>query len=136
LDVAEARAFLQTHHRAVLATFRRDGSPQLSPVAVGIDDDGYAVISSREPARKVLNLRRDARASLCVMDDEFYGAWIQIDGHAAIVSLPDAMDGLVAYYRLVAGEHPDWDEYRSAMERDRRVLIRIAIDRAGPNSSG
>jgi PPOX class probable F420-dependent enzyme len=84
----------------------------------------------------VKNLRRDPRASLCVLNDEWYGQWVLVDGRAAIVSLPEAMEGLVEYYRRVAGEHPDWDDYRAAMEREKRVLLRISIDRAGPNKSG
>jgi PPOX class probable F420-dependent enzyme len=94
------------------------------------------VVSSRETAIKVKNLRRDPRASLCVLNDEWYGQWVLVDGRAAIVSLPEAMEGLVEYYRRVAGEHPDWDDYRAAMEREKRVLLRISIDRAGPNKSG
>jgi hypothetical protein len=74
--------------------------------------------------------------SLCVLSDEFYGPWIQVDGAATIVSLPEAMDGLVDYYRRLAGEHPDWDDYRRAMEKERRVLVRVTIERAGPDRSG
>jgi PPOX class probable F420-dependent enzyme len=132
----EARTFLRSNHRAVLATFRSDGRPQLSPVAVALDADGYALVSSRETAVKTKNLRRDARASLCVMNDGFYGEWVQVEGTATVVSLPDAMEPLVEYYRAVGGEHPDWDDYRAAMERERRVILRIAIERAGPNVSG
>jgi PPOX class probable F420-dependent enzyme len=101
-----------------------------------VDPDGMVVISSRETAMKTKNLRRDPRATLCVMNDEFYGPWVVIDGRAAVVSLPEAMEGLVDYYRRVAGEHPDWDDYRGAMERDQRVLIRVHVDRAGPDRSG
>ena len=136
MDIEQARQFLRDHHRAVLATYRQDGSPQLSPVMVDLDPEGMAVISSRETAMKTLNLRRDPRASLCVMSDEFFGPWVQVDGRAAIVSLPEAMEGLIDYYRRVSGEHPDWDEYRAAMEKEQRVLIRISIDRAGPDHSG
>jgi PPOX class probable F420-dependent enzyme len=135
MDVAEALQFAAANHRAVLATRRRDGSAQLSPIACATID-GRIVISSRETAIKVKNLRRDPAASLCIMNDGFYGAWVQVDGPAEIVSLPDAMDGLVAYFRQVAGEHPDWDDYRAAMERERRVLIRVTPERAGPNVSG
>jgi PPOX class probable F420-dependent enzyme len=137
VDLDEAREFLRANHHAILATRRRDGSPQLSPVLVTIDDDGHAVISSRERAMKVRNLRRDPRLSICVIPDSFFGErFVQVDGEAQIVSQPDAMDGLVAYYRSIAGEHDDWDDYRQAMEREQRVLIRVAITRAGPDASG
>lgn len=131
-----AREFVRAHHRAVMATRRRDGSPQLSPVICGADDEGFVVVSTRETAMKTKNLRRDPAVSLCVFDDAFFGEWVQFDGRATIVSLPEAMEGLVEYYRSVAGDHHDWDDYRAAMERDRRVLVRIAIDRAGPDRSG
>ncbi len=136
MDPDAARTFIRANHRGVLATFRRDQRPQLSPVACGIDADGCVVVSSRETAIKVKNLRRDSRASVCVFNDGFFGEWLQVEGTAEIVSLPEAMDGLVDYYRNAVGEHPDWDDYRAAMEKDRRVLIRIAIERAGPDHSG
>ena len=136
MDPEAAYTFIRANHHGVLATVRRDQRPQLSPIACGIDAEGFVVISSRETAIKVKNLRRDPHASLCVLNDGFFGEWIQVEGTAEIVSLPEAMDGLVDYYRTVVGEHPDWDDYRAAMERDRRVLIRIAIERAGPNQSG
>jgi PPOX class probable F420-dependent enzyme len=136
MDIDQARTFMQTNHRAVLATRRSDGRPQLSPVAVAVDAEGRVVISSRETAIKVKNLRRDPAVSVCGLNDQFYGEWCQVDGTAEIVSLPEAMELLVEYYRSIAGEHPDWDDYRAAMERERRVLIRFAIERAGPTVSG
>ena len=136
MDLDRARDFLRTHHRAVLATTRRDGRPQLSPVVAAIDGEGRVLISTRETAVKTWNLRRDPRASLCAFNDGFFGEWIQVDGTAEVVSLPAAMELLVAYYRAVAGEHPDWDDYRAAMERDKRVIVRISITRAGPDISG
>jgi PPOX class probable F420-dependent enzyme len=133
----EARAYIREHHRAVLATTRRsDGRPQLSPVAVGIDGDGYAVISSRETAVKVKNLEADPWGSLAVINDGFFGQWVQAEGPVEIIHLPEAMDHLVAYYRSLSGEHPDWDDYRAAMVRDKRVILRLDIQRAGPNISG
>jgi PPOX class probable F420-dependent enzyme len=132
MDIDEAREFLKDNHRAVLATRKRSGDLQMSPVVVGIDAEGRAVISATETRAKVINLRRDPRASLCVMNDRFFGRWVQVDGQAEIVSLPEAMPLLVETYRLVSGEHPDWEEYREAMERDRRCVIRIAVDHAGP----
>lgn len=136
-DAESARAFLRDNHRAVLATTRRDGSPQLSPVTVGVDDEGYAVVSTREPSMKVRNLRRTPQASLCAFTDDFFGPWVQIAGPVDIVTLPEAMDGLSAVYRQAKGEeHPDWDEFRQAMVREQRVLVRIRIDEAGPNQAG
>jgi PPOX class probable F420-dependent enzyme len=136
MDIDQARQFLRENHRAVLSTIRAGGRPQLSPVAVGVDDGGRAIVSSRETAFKVKNLRRDPRVSLCVVNDGWYGQWLQVDGTATVIPLPEAMDLLVDYYRGLAGEHPDWDDYRAAMERDRRVLIRIAIERVGPDRQG
>ena len=128
----EARKFVASNHRAVLVTRRSGGGLQTSPVLVGVDDEGKVVISTREAAYKTRNLRRDPTAVLCVLSDDYYGRWIQIDGTAQIVSLPEAMDGLVDYYRRISGEHPDWDDYRRAMQDQRRVLIWVSIDTAGP----
>jgi PPOX class probable F420-dependent enzyme len=136
MDPARAAEFLRTHHRAVLATTRSDGRPQLSPVTCGVDDDGRVLISTREAAIKTRNLRRNPRASVCVFSDRFFGEWVQLDGDAEVISLPDAMDLLVDYYRRTGGEHPDWDDYRAAMVRDRRVIVRITVTRAGPDVSG
>jgi PPOX class probable F420-dependent enzyme len=135
VDKADALSFVSENHRAVLATRRAGGDPQMSPVTVGVEDDRI-VISSRETAYKVRNLRRDPRVSLCVMNDGFFGHWIQVDGTADILSLPDAMEPLVEYYRGIRGEHPDWDEYRSVMEQEKRLVIRIAIEKVGPTRSG
>ena len=134
--VDSVRAFIRTHHRGVLATLRRDGLPQLSPVLVGVDDNDELIISTREPAMKAAHVRRTGWASVCVFEDAFYGRWVQAEGPARVESLPDAMDSLVRYYRLVAGEHPNWDEYRAAMVRERRVVVRIRVTRAGPTRSG
>ncbi|TCK25827.1 PPOX class F420-dependent oxidoreductase [Pseudonocardia endophytica] len=136
MDLDEARAVVREQPHAVLATTRRDGGPQMSPVAVAVDDDGRLLVSTRETAVKTLNLRRDPRAWLCVLADGFFGRWVQVEGTAEIVELPDAMGLLEDYYRRVSGEHPDWDDYRAAMQRERRVVLRITIDRAGPDRSG
>jgi PPOX class probable F420-dependent enzyme len=136
MDLERARDFIREHHEAIMLTYRRDGSPQLSPVACNVDIRGQVIVSTRETALKTKNLRRDPRLSLCVITDGFYGEWIQVDGTAEVVSLPDAMELLVEYYRSTAGEHPDWDDYRAAMERERRVLVRITLERAGPDRAG
>jgi PPOX class probable F420-dependent enzyme len=136
MDPNRAREFIRENHRAVIATRRANGDPQLSPVLCAIDADGRVVVSTRETALKVANLRRDPRVSVIVLNDGFFGEWIQIDGTAELVSLPEAMELLVEYYRSMSGEHPDWDDYRAAMERERRVLVRIDIERAGPDRSG
>ena len=136
MNIDQAREFLKKNHRAVLATTRQDGSPQLSPVLVGIDQDGWVVMSTRETAFKTRNMRRNPRVSICAFVDEFFGEWLQIDGEAEVVSLPAAMDGLVSYYKTVVGEHPDWEDYRAAMVKEQRVLVRINIKRAGPDRHG
>ena len=136
MDIAQAQQFLSENECSVLATRRRDGRIQMSPVTVGVDAEGRAIVSSRETAYKVKNLRRDPWASLCIFVDEFTGPWIQIEGTAEVVALPEAMELLVDYYRRVSGEHADWDDYRRAMERDRRVLVRVTIERAGPDRQG
>ncbi|MBE7188507.1 PPOX class F420-dependent oxidoreductase [Jatrophihabitans endophyticus] len=136
MDADEAREFLTTHHRGVLATFRKDGRPAMSPVAAAVDAEGRVVVSTRETAMKIAHLRRDPRVAFTGFTDGFYGPWVQVEGTAEIVGLPDAMELLVEYYRSVAGEHDDWDDYRAAMTREQRVVVRFAIERAGPNVSG
>lgn len=136
MELEEARDFLRDNHHAVMHTYRQDGSPQLSPVAVTVDDTGHAIVSTRETAMKVANLERDDRASLCVFTDAFFGPWIRIDGTTEIVRLPDAMELLVDYYRRIVGDHDDWDDYRRAMQEERRVLLRITLTEAGPNVAG
>ena len=136
MELAEAQKFLSENECAVLTTWRRDGRLQMSPITVGLDDAGRAIISSRETAYKVRNIQRDPRVSLCAFTDDFVGPWVQIDGTAEVVKLPEAMELLVDYYRRIVGEHPNWDEYRQAMEQDRRVLIRITIENAGPQHQG
>ena len=136
MEIDEALEYVRRNHHAVLATLKQDGSPQLSPVTVGVDGDGRVIISTRQTAYKVRHVRRNPRVWLCVFPDGFYGRWVQLEGTADIVELPEAMDGLVAYYRDISGEHPDWDDYRAAMERDQRLLLRVSIAKAGPNVSG
>jgi PPOX class probable F420-dependent enzyme len=136
MDVTAAIDFIRANHRAVLATTRKDGSPQLTPVGATVDPDGKVIVSSRETAAKVKNLRRDPRAWMTVMNDGFYGDFVQVEGPVTLVALPEAMDGLVEYYRSISGEHPDWDDYRAAMVREQRVLIKIEVTRAGPTYMG
>ncbi len=136
MDTEQALSFVRDHHRAVLATTRGDGGVQLSPVAAATDPQGHIVISSRETAMKTLNLKRRPKAWLCVFEDGFFGRWFQAEGPVEVVSLPEAMDGLVEYYRSVSGEHPDWEEYRSAMREEKRVLLRMTVARVGPSKAG
>jgi PPOX class probable F420-dependent enzyme len=136
VDIGSAASFLSTHPRAILATTRADGGPQLSPVVVAVDDDGRVLVSTRETAIKAKNLARHPRASLCGISDEFFGEWVQAEGEAELIHLPAALPILEDYYRRISGEHPDWADYRAAMQRDKRLIIRITIDRAGPDVSG
>lgn len=105
----------------------------MSPVLAGVDDDGLIEISTSVRAAKARNLGRDPRATICVMPDGFYGEpYLVVEGRAHLVTLPDAMEPLVAYYRRISGEHPDWEEYRRAMAEQQRCLIKIAVERSGP----
>ncbi len=135
MDLDRAREFVRHHHRAVLATRTASGIQQ-SPVLVGVDEEGRLTISSRETAFKTKNLRGDPWAQLCVLPDGFFGEWVYVEGEAEVVSLPEAMEPLVDYYRGVSGEADDWDEYRAGMERERRVLLRVTPRRAGPDRQG
>jgi PPOX class probable F420-dependent enzyme len=136
MELSKAAEFARQSHRAVMHTYRRDGRPQLSPVTVGVNEAGQLIVSTRETSVKVRHLRRDPRVSLCVFTDRFYGDWIQVDGTAGLLSLPEAMEPLVEYYRSISGEHPDWDDYRAAMARDQRLLVQITVTRVGPDVHG
>lgn len=136
VDRADLVDFVRPRHHGILATTRRDGRPQMSPVTMGVDGTGRIVIASYPERVKSINARRNSTVSVCVLSDDFGGEWVQIDGWAEILDLPEALEPLVDYYRVIAGEHPDWDEYREAMRQQGKVLIRITIDRWGPVSRG
>lgn len=135
MEPADAIAWVRRNHRAVVSTLRADGRPALTPVTVGADGDRI-VVSTREPSMKVKHLRRDPRIWLCLLNDAFFGDFLVVEGTVEIVSLPEALDGLVTYYRSISGEHPDWEDYRAAMVRDQRVLLRITPTYVGPTVSG
>ena len=132
----ELLAFLRPRHKALLLTRRSDGSAQLSPVSCGVDDQGRVVVSTYPQRAKAVNARRDPQVSLCVLSDDFDGPWVQVDGQAEVLDLPDALEPLVDYYRAISGEHPDWAEYRAAMVRQGKSLLRVTIERWGPVATG
>ena len=136
MTIDEARDFVRSNHRAVLATERADGGVAMSPIVVGVDAAGDLVLSTRETAMKTQHVRRTGRASVCVMNDGFFGSWAVVEGPARVISLPEAMEPLVDYYRGSFGEHPDWDEYRSAMLTQRKCVIRVRPQRWGPVATG
>ncbi|GAA2148272.1 PPOX class F420-dependent oxidoreductase [Actinomadura napierensis] len=136
VERSELLEFLRPRHRALIATTRSDGRPQLSPVTCGVDTEGRIVVSTYPERVKARNARRDARVSLCVLSDDWNGPYVQVDGTAEVLDMPEAADALVDYYRCIAGEHPDWDEYREAMRRQDKSLIRVTIDRWGPLATG
>ena len=133
---AELVAHLRPRHHAVLSTRRASGDPQMSPVACGVDAEGRLVVSTYPERAKAVNARRDPRVSLCVLGDDWDGPWVQVDGTAEVLDLPDSVEPLVDYYRSIAGEHPDWDEYRQAMVRQGKSLIRVTITGWGPVATG
>ncbi|TYP90387.1 PPOX class F420-dependent oxidoreductase [Blastococcus xanthinilyticus] len=128
--------FLRPRHRAVLLTRRRGGGVQLSPVTCGVDTEGRVVVSTYPGRAKATNARRDAAVSMCVLSDEWDGAWVQLDGTAEVLDLPEALEPLVDYYRAISGEHPDWDEYRAAMVRQGKSLLRVTVTGWGPVATG
>lgn len=128
--------FIRPRHRAILATVRRDGSTQMSPNTMGVDDSGRLVISTYPHRAKVHNIRRNPQVSVCVLSDDFGDEWVQVSGTAEIIDLPEAVEPLVEYFRNIAGEHPDWDEYREAMVKQGKCLIRISIEKWGPVARG
>ena len=136
VDLPRLLDFVRPRHRMVLTTFRSDGSVQSSPVTGGVDERGRIVISSYPQRAKSTNLRRDPRASVMVLSDEFNGAYVQVDGDAEVIDLPEAVEPLVDYYRSISGEHPDWDEYRQAMVEQGKCLIRVTPTRWGPVATG
>jgi len=136
MDSDRARDFLRANHRAVMATTRADGTTQMSPITAGVAAEGRVVVSSRETAYKVRHVRALPYAAICAFTDGFFGEWVQVEGPVDVVSLPEAMEPLVDYYRAISGEHPDWDDYRAAMTSDRRVVLRLTIERSGPTVSG
>ena len=133
---AELEDFIRPRHHAILMTTRRDGRPQSSPNTCGLDTEGRIVISTYPERAKAMNARRNAQVSVCVLSDDFGGAWVQVDGTAEVIDLPDSIEPLVEYFRVISGEHPDWDEYRQAMRDQGKSLIRVTIDAWGPIATG
>jgi PPOX class probable F420-dependent enzyme len=132
----ELLAFLATRHRGVLMTRRADGMPQLSPITCGLDPEGRIVVATYPQRAKVRNIRRDRRVSICVQSDAWNEPYVQVDGRAEILDLPEALEPLVDYFRGISGEHSDWDEYRAAMVQQGKCIIRIEIERFGPIATG
>ncbi|MER5973745.1 PPOX class F420-dependent oxidoreductase [Streptomyces sp. NPDC002055] len=136
VDLEGLLEFVRPRHRAILLTTRSDGRPQGSPLTCGVDGSGRLVMSTYPERAKTRNARRDARVSLIVLSEEWNGPWVQVDGTAEVVDPPESVEPLVEYYRCIAGEHPDWDEYRAAMRRQGKSLIRVTPDRWGPVATG
>ena len=136
VDRDELLTFLRSRTHAVLLTRRSSGGPQLSPVTYGVDPEGRVVVSTYPQRAKAVNARRDPAVSLCVLSADFDDPWVQVDGEAEVLDLPEALEPLVDYYRAISGEHPDWDEYRAAMTRQGKSLVRISITGWGPVATG
>ena len=132
----ELLEFIRTRHHAIVITVRGDGRPQASPVTCGVDDEGRIVIATYPERAKTRNARRDPRVSVLFLSDDFGGAWVQVDGIGEVLDVPDAVEPLVDYYRAISGEHPDWPEYREAMLKQGKSLLRVTPDRWGPVATG
>jgi PPOX class probable F420-dependent enzyme len=136
VDLQGLLEFVRPRHRMVLLTRRADGTPQASPVTGGVDGEGRLVISTYPERAKVTNARRDPEVSVVVLSDDWNGPWVQLDGTCEVLDLPKALEPLVDYFRSISGEHPDWDEYREAMRRQGKSLLRITPTRWGPVATG
>ncbi|MCF8611382.1 PPOX class F420-dependent oxidoreductase [Gordonia sp. HY285] len=136
VDLGELLDFVRRRHHLILLTSRHDGSPQMSPVTAGVDPDGRIVVATYPGRAKAVNVKRNPHVSVCVLSDKFGDAWVQVDGTAEVLDMPEAEDGLVDYFRAIAGEHSDWDEYRAAMRLQNKSLIRITPTRWGPIATG
>jgi PPOX class probable F420-dependent enzyme len=128
--------FLRSRHRALLGTTRREGQLQLSPVTCGVDDQGRIAVSTYPSRAKVANARREPDVTLCVLSDDWDGPWVQVYGQCEVLDLPESVEPLVDYYRAIAGEHPDWEEYRAAMQRQGKSLLRVTVESWGPIATG
>jgi len=136
VDRSELEDFIRPRHNGILMTTRANGLPQMSPVTMGLSAEGQIVISTYPDRAKAVNLRRNSAASVCVLSDDFGGAWVQVNGTAEVIDLPDSVEPLVEYFRCISGEHPDWDEYREAMRTQGKSLIRITVESWGPIATG
>jgi PPOX class probable F420-dependent enzyme len=136
VELPELLEFLRPRHHGVLSTTRADGRPQLSPVSCGVDSGDTIVVSTYPERAKAINARRRPNVSICVLSDDWNDPYVQVDGRAEVLDMPEALDGLVDYYRSISGEHPDWDDYRAAMRRQNKSLIRIHIEQWGPIATG
>ncbi|MDF3281257.1 PPOX class F420-dependent oxidoreductase [Gordonia sp. N1V] len=136
VEKAELEEFLRPRHKMLLLTTRDSGAPQISPVSGGVDDQGRIVIATYPGRAKTTNAKKRPQVSVCVISDEWNGPWVQVDGTAEVLDMPDAEDGLVDYFRSIAGEHPDWDEYRAAMRLQNKSLVRVTPTSWGPIATG
>ena len=136
VDRNRLEEFLRPRHRLILMTTRADGTPQISPVTCGLDAEGRLVVATYPDRAKANNARRNPKVSACVLSDEWNGPFVQVDGQAEVLDMPEALEPLVEYFRCISGEHPNWDEYREAMRKQDKSLIRITIERWGPVATG
>ena len=132
----ELTDFIRPRHHAIVITARAGGQPQASPVTCGVDTGGRIVVSTYPERAKAVNARKDPRVSVCVLSDDFGGPWVQVDGTAEVLDMPEALEPLVEYFRCISGEHPDWDEYRQAMRTQNKSLIRVTPERWSPVATG
>jgi PPOX class probable F420-dependent enzyme len=136
VSLDELLDFVRPRHRALLLTARADGTPQASPLTCGVDDSGRIVVSTYPERAKTRNAKRNPQVSVVVLSDDWNGPWVQIDGTAEVIDSPESVEPLVEYFRNISGEHPDWDEYRAAMLKQGKSIIRITPQRWGPVATG
>ncbi|MGB5934797.1 MAG: PPOX class F420-dependent oxidoreductase, partial [Ornithinimicrobium sp.] len=129
---SEMEEFVRLRHRATLVTYRSNGGLQMSPVTCGMDAQGRIVIATYPQRAKATNIRHTDRVSLAIHSDDWDGPYVQLDGVAELLEMPEAVEPLVDYFRSISGEHPNWAEYREAMHRQGKALIRVSVQHWGP----
>ena len=137
MDISEAKGFLKGKEHGVLVARKKDGSLQMTLVSPVIGANGDLIITSRETTYKVKNIKRNPQISLLVFGEKFNGSnYIQVDGKAEIIPQPQAMDIILDWHRQIRGEPENWDDIKKKTIAERRIAMRINIDKVGPQRRG
>ena len=135
MEISYAKGFLKNNHHGCLVTRKKDGSLQMTLVSPVLGADGNVIITARDTTYKVKNIKRNPQVSLLVYGDTFHGSnYIQIDGKAEVIPHPAAMDIVLDWHRKIRGEPASWDEIRQKTLAEGRIVIRVNIEKVGPQN--